>query len=90
MRKGPPNAPLELERLPATISVVEEADGRECLYTSVVPRFIRERYILVEAIVIITILGPWNICVAEACKVDILLVATKNARGLLPLVVLPE
>jgi hypothetical protein len=62
-------------------------------YTSAVPRFIRERYILVEAIVIVTKLGIWNICVAETRKKlisSLLLVASKDVPCPLYLVVFTE
>jgi hypothetical protein len=47
-----------LERI-STIVSVEERRGTS--YTSEEPYFVRERYILVAAITIITTLGVWNI-----------------------------
>jgi hypothetical protein len=66
-------------------------DGGRMPYTSVVPRFLRERYILVAPIVIITTAGHRNVCIAETRKESIsslLLVANKDVRG--RMVVLPE
>jgi len=52
------------------ISVVEDTI-RVMPYISEEPKFIRERYILVAAIVTMTILGNWGICVVERRKESI-------------------
>jgi hypothetical protein len=57
----------ELERLSTPISVIEERI-RGMPYTLQKPKFIRERYILVVAIVTNTIQGAWNTCVVERRK----------------------
>ena len=54
-----------LERLSTKLNVEERERNP---YISEEPKSVRERYILVEAIAIVTRLGVWNIYVAEAVR----------------------
>jgi hypothetical protein len=46
----------------------EGINDKRIPYISEEPKFTRERYILVAAIDIATMLGAWNICVAESIR----------------------